>query len=111
MPRQNNMDNPDPKNLQAGIIKRFLPEQEYQAFLTNYRSHRRGLGSTRDRALNLARTLSEQEMEMVRFYMNDTSTPLSEKAKEMGLSNGAFYARSMRACLRYLFQNKELSGL
>lgn len=93
------------KTLQVSIVKRFMTDEEWAEFQKEYWSNRHAQ-QFRDRGKSLGIEVSEDEKEMLRTYVEDTSLSHTE-LKEMFPGKNVAYT-SGRIALRILYQNQEL---
>lgn len=91
------------KQLQTNILQRALGDKEYEQLLSRYRENTYG-GQGQDRALNLSKPITDEDMERLVAYLDDTDTPVIELDRAMGVLN--LSNKAARVAVKYLYQNR-----
>ena len=95
------------KNLSLKIIQRFMTEDELKEFMKKYQGNKSMAGGFNRKAY-LEQPLSEDEVDLLRFYITDTDRSLKEYAEEKGLVRQDVYGKVMRSAIKLVYQHPEL---
>lgn len=99
------------KNMQMNILSRFLSQEELDSLIDKYNTHRKTSGRFGTRINALSQTPSDVEMEMLRAYYDELSTPIYELERRFGIKKGVFLYKIYKITKNYLYQNRDLVGL
>jgi len=93
------------KTISTDVVKRFMSEDQLNAFMAKYDSNKKSLGANMNREDRLSKPISDQEAEMLRFYLEDVTKSLTEYEKTHGMRVGTIGHKCSRIALKLLFQN------
>lgn len=98
------------KTIQLDIIKRFMTEEQFNEFISQYKDNRMSF-RTADRAESLSVPLTDDEKKALKVYLRDVESPVSVLERDLGLPQGHLYQRAARAAVKYLYQNSDKVNL
>jgi|SRR3990167_5698908 len=93
-----------PKTLNVGVLSRFMKEEELATFLQNYKSNLRAVGGINRQAI-LQNPLLKEDLEVLKAYVTDFDTKLTDIAKERGITLHNLYTKVLRVAVRVVAQN------
>lgn len=95
------------KYINMNVVKKFLSEKEFEEFTEKYLANREHLGQNL-REWSLKRPITADEMEIIRFYTQDTKRPMKEYCAEKKVKPGYVYGRVQKIALRIVAQHPEV---
>lgn len=98
-------DEPKMETLQAEIVRRFMNDDEWNEFMKEYRSNRRGRGFGANRAIALSEPLTSLEKEALLAYLDDTDVPTTVLAATLNIPATQVHSKVYRAGIKFLYQN------
>lgn len=84
-----------------------MTEDELKEFMKKYQGNKSMAGGFNRKAY-LEQPLSEDEVDLLRFYITDTDRSLKEYAEEKGLVRQDVYGKVMRSAIKLVYQHPEL---
>lgn len=93
----------EPKTLQTQVMRRFIPDAEWNKLLRRYRANRKRGTVKREETLSLP--ITAEDRALLRFYIEETDVSLKQKAEELGFTSGKLFGKVVRTALKLLYQN------
>ena len=95
------------KVVMVDIMRRFMREEEISNFIRQYRSNLFKQHRVSDRSETLGERLTPEELDALRWYVEDTDVSVKEMAEQMNITYGRLVGLAQRAAVKWIFQHQQ----
>lgn len=93
--------------LDKDVLKRFMTQEQIDALESEYEGHLMKLGLGTNRKENLEAPVTEEEMAMLKAYMEETELPVSALEKRFRMAPSTYHLKVGRIAIRMIYQSQK----